>query len=141
MELRLSLIQTILDFYHEEIKQRTNGGSSRCIHVLASERELCDKLILGGIWGYLVSANQEFLPKEASKVVQSANQLISSLSQMFSELLVLDGNHKTCSPLARYTEFVAGLRVDTRWVDVLRPHHLERMDGQRRKTGLCDTTT
>ncbi|KAK4033621.1 hypothetical protein C8A01DRAFT_19460 [Parachaetomium inaequale] len=138
--LRLSLIQTLLDFYHEVVESRTQIRSA-CIRVSSSafgrdERPLCDALILGGIWQYLKKAKLESLPVKAEDYPLGANQLMGRLSAMFATLPYLHDSHKDCGPAKKYAAFEKKTKQDERWKNVLRPHHKERMAAQREKTGL-----
>lgn len=137
--LRISLIQTILDFYHGEINRRTQNERA-CLYSSdyynSDEREKCDTLILGGVWRYLKKAKRHELPERASETLESAQDLMNILSTMFKSLRCLGSYHEKCNPRTRYLEFEAKTKADPRWTDVLRPHHKERMAEQRKKLGL-----
>ncbi|KAK4240557.1 hypothetical protein C8A03DRAFT_41973 [Achaetomium macrosporum] len=137
-ELRLSLIQALLDFYHEVVKSRIPSESA-CLRSgwnLANERQLCDAVVLGGIWRYSKGSMPEILPEKATEYRESANELMRTLSNMFAGLPTLNVFHEGCSPAKKYSDFEEKTRQDERWKNVLRPHHKERMATQRKKTGL-----
>jgi hypothetical protein len=140
MELRLSLIQSVLDCYHEEVKCRMSGGSGGCLansppHS-AEDKELCDILFLGGIWRSLESSNQKPVPNEASEVIQSANELMLALSEILMNLSSLNYDHENCKPFKKYSALEQELRREERWTNVLKPENKQRMERQRKITGL-----
>jgi hypothetical protein len=138
--LRLSLIQTLLDFYHEVVESRTQSTPACTYGGYSSfgrnERQLCDTVILGGIWQCLKKASLESLPVKAEDYCHSANVLMQTLSGMFANLPCLHQSRQDCSPVKKYSEFETKMKEDERWKNVLRPHHKERMAAQRGKTGL-----
>lgn len=140
MELRLSLIQSILEFYHGAVKCRIPGGSGGCqatsYHFCVEDKDLCDTLFLGGIWQHLERSNHKSVPNEASEVTQSVNELMLSLSEMFKNLPALNEYHENCKSFKKYSAFEQKLRDDERLTNVLKPEHKQRMEGQRKKAGL-----
>jgi hypothetical protein len=136
--LRISLIQTILDFYHAQVACRIPSNSACSLHTgyYANDGSVCDSVILGGIWRHFESAKQDFPPKQAAQYQQSANDLLHSLSAMFKSLPCLQG-HNNCGPGNKFIEFEKKTRADQRWKNVLQPHHKKRLAEQRTKTGLA----
>ncbi|KAK4149875.1 hypothetical protein C8A00DRAFT_46600 [Chaetomidium leptoderma] len=137
-ELRLFLIQPLLDFYHGEIKRRTQLGISATCCVVGSapgQRKLCDAVILGGIYRTHKILEKDYLAEDASDILGSANDLMFFLWGLFRELPCLE-DHTQCSPVKRYNVLEAQIKADGRWTNVLRPHHRERMEAQRKKAGL-----
>jgi hypothetical protein len=142
-DLRLSLIQRLVDFYHAEIVNRTQESGFACREpglnfyaAPASEKLLCDSVILGGILRAEKREKRDSLPQQADKVLESANAVMGFLSSVFSTLPCLNDRHRECSPTKKYAEFEATIRADPQWTNVSRPQHKQRMAAQRKKLGL-----
>jgi len=91
-ELRLALIQSLLDFYQTEVTSHMKSMHA-CV---ASTRQLdwavCDSTILGAMWRHLLSAGLGFLPKTAAEYGGSANGLIQTLEAMFAQVVAVGGH-------------------------------------------------
>ncbi|KAK4099212.1 hypothetical protein N658DRAFT_517483 [Parathielavia hyrcaniae] len=144
-EHRSSLIQTLLDFYHAEVKCRTRDeGECRATAgavvysggIKYSERQLCDSLILGSLFRTQQRLGYSSLPLEASKYFNDANFLMGTLSSIFTALPYLSDRHRGCPPSKKYVEFEVRTKADPRWLNVLGPEHKQRMEAQRKILGL-----
>ncbi|KAK4125839.1 hypothetical protein N657DRAFT_708927 [Parathielavia appendiculata] len=139
--LRLALIQTLLDFYHAEIRCRTRDEGacqaiSTSIYDGNSERPVCDSLLLGSLFRTQHRLGLDPLPLKADKFLGSAHSLMVFLSAMFSALPCLNARHNGCSPSKKYMDFEAKTKSNKKWLDVVRPEHKQRMAPQRKKLGL-----
>lgn len=139
-ELRLSLIQTILDFYHKEVELRLRNQPACASrnYVSTTDRVLCDTVILGGMWRHWGRTKQEFPSKIATEYSRSANNLLGALAAVFFAIPSLNSHHADCNPSKKFAEFRVKTKDDKQWKDVLQEHHMERIAAQQKKTGLSD---
>jgi hypothetical protein len=148
---RLSLIQEILDFYHErlrrllefsscESKAYYTSGCSYCSYGYSSSHALpnglCSQTIIGGLYRNQLRLSIHNPPKNAKDVWHhSANSLLKEISDLFGGINTL-GGHEDCAPMPHFKKFEEQIRADRRWKNVLQPHHKEHLAAQREKMGL-----
>lgn len=112
-KLRLSLTQSLLDFYHEEVACRIPPkiGCAYTPYGSRAERPLCDSVILGGMWQRLETYGESRLPKSAAEYSGSANDLMTVLRGIFSDLPAYSTAHNRCLPSRKFADF----EWQTRW--------------------------
>ena len=140
-KLRLSLIQSLLDFYQAEVACR-KPPKKACIHIVYGSNPqgaLCDSLVLGAMWRRLESSGGRPLPKTATEYDGSANDLMNALRRMFSKLPAYSTAHEKCLPRNKFQDFEKQTRRDERWRNPLQPHHKEQMQKHRERCGLSLT--
>jgi hypothetical protein len=99
-----------------------------------SDDKICDFAILGGIESYMTRPAKALPENAADSSPQSAAVLMNELADMFSQLITLHG-HDGCIPARRYALFKTGLKLDSKWVDILSEAQKKEM-AAREELGL-----
>ncbi|KAK4100418.1 hypothetical protein N658DRAFT_451313 [Parathielavia hyrcaniae] len=137
-ELRLPMIQDMLDFFNRELDSRSDEDNPAC-----RADGWCDTIILGIIWQYFRCQKEDLLPMNAGEYPKAATCLLEHLSNLFTRRMRsiprLDwGKHDRCPPAPRdkWIKFEVAIKDHERLKSVLLPHHKERLAAQRATIGL-----
>lgn len=144
-ELRLAVIQEILDFYHRQFDCRTQK-TPYCLHAektpsnplhQSSRHKLCDNAVIGAIVARHQWYKLDPIPREAKNAGNfTINTLLDHLHLVLDGIDPLDKNHAQCLPGPELFSLDAKIRNEARWENILPPRYIERLDVQRKKAGV-----
>ncbi|KAK3899098.1 hypothetical protein C8A05DRAFT_37296 [Staphylotrichum tortipilum] len=141
-ELRLSLIQSLLDFYHAQVEQRLPPNTA-CKMAMRNktDSDLCDAVILGCMWRRSQRAPGEpgLLPKTAAEYTGSANDLLVTLGAMFRGLKPPLLGHHNCNPSSIFQVLAFATKKNPSYCAPLQPHHIKQMEKHREVSGFSPT--